>query len=152
MEIIGSQFATPVILNRLYYMRRSLWLWLLLIPAFLFAQEDQKVQRLVGDFGVGQNLNLGETSVSFLGVVSDSRCPKQVICIWAGEAKVLLGIKSGGNYFEKEVVVSGGGTEIPLANELLMEFSHLRPYPETGAKIPQEEYCLRISALFPVED
>lgn len=129
----------------------------ILFPVLLTAQEEQdstavKMERLSGDFGVGGEFNFGKTSVSFLKVISDSRCPKKVICIWAGEAKVLLGIVINGGYFEKEVVVSGGGAEIPLANELLLEVSHLRPYPETGTKIPSEEYCLRISGIFPAED
>ncbi len=108
--------------------------------------------KINGDLGVGQELYFGKASVSFLGVISDSRCPRQVTCIWPGEAKVLLGIKLNGKYYEKEVVVTGGRVDIPLKNDFLLQFSHLRPYPETGAKIPAEEYCLLVSALFPEED
>ena len=135
-------------------MKRIGWLWLLIFPALLLAQEEEdstsvEMIRLAGDFGIGQELNFGKASVNFLGVISDSRCPTQVTCIWPGEAKVLLGVRLNGKYFEKEVVVAGRGAEIPLPNDILMQFSHLRPYPETGAKIPAEDYCLRISALFP---
>ena len=125
-----------------------------MLPVLLMAQKEEdstavEMMRLGGDFGIGQELNFGKTSVNFLGVISDSRCPTQVTCIWPGEAKVLLGIRLNGKYFEKEVVISGRGAEIPLPNDILMQFSHLRPYPETGAEIPAEDYCLRISALFP---
>ena len=133
-------------------MRRILFLWLLVFPALAFAQEEPRVQRFSGDFGVGQDFNFGKTAVSFLGVISDSRCPRQVTCIWPGEAKVLLGITENGKYSEVEVVVSGSGVEIPLANELLLQFSHLRPYPETSAKIDPEAYCLRFSATRPLTD
>lgn len=137
--------------------RKILLLWILLVPAFLVAQEEKdtatvEMETLYDDLGVGRQFNFEEASVNFIKVISDSRCPKKVLCVWAGEAKVLLGIRLDGKYFEKEVVVSGGGAEIPLPNDLLMQVSHLRPYPETGAKIASEEYCLRFSAIFPAED
>ena len=44
-------------------------------------------------------LELGETAVSdsltitFESVVSDSRCPADVVCVWAGEARVRLTVE-----------------------------------------------------------
>ena len=133
-------------------MKGFLWLWLLLFPALVFAQEDTEVQRFSGDLGIGQDFDFGETAVSFLGVVSDSRCPTKVTCIWPGEARVLLGITTNGKYSEMEVIMNGGGVEIPLANDLLLQFSQLRPYPETSVKIPAEAYSLSFSALLPAEN
>lgn len=138
-------------------MKNFTFLLILLFSVTLMAQEEQDTvivqkQILSADFGVGGDFNFGKTSVNFIKVTTDSRCPRQVNCIWAGEAKVLLGFNVNGNYFEKEVVVSGGGADIPLANDLLMQVSQLRPYPETGAGIAPEEYSLRISAVFPAED
>lgn len=104
------------------------------------------------DLEMGKVFQLDQNSVKFIKVISDSRCPKQVHCVWAGEAKVLLGITTNGKYFEKEVIVSGGGTVFALTEDLRMEVSHLRPYPETGAGIPAEEYCLRFAAVFPEEN
>ncbi|NJW54261.1 hypothetical protein HC175_15225, partial [Salinimicrobium sp. CDJ15-91] len=78
----------------------------------------------------------------FLGVISDSRCPKEVTCIWPGEAKVLLGITKNGNYSEKEIVIREGGAEISVAKDVFVQFSQLRPYPETGVKIPADAYCM----------
>lgn len=127
----------------------------ILLPAISFAQEKDSIMvelvRLNADLDVGQDIRIGQTNVKFLEVLSDSRCPRQVTCIWPGEAKLLFGIELNGKYFEKEVVVSELGAELPLAEDLLIKLSHLRPYPETGMKIAPEEYCLRFSAEFPAE-
>lgn len=131
-----------------------LWVWVFLFPVILFAQEEKdsttvEMEKLSADFSIGREFNFGKSSVNFIKVISDSRCPRKVTCIWPGEARILLGIEINGEYFEEEVVLSSSGAEIPLANELLLQVSHLRPYPETGAKIAAEEYCLSISAIFP---
>ena len=115
------------------------------LPALLTAQE--KVLRIATDLEIGQEFLLEQSSVEFLKVLSDSRCPEQVTCIWPGEAKVLLGITFGGRYFEKEVVLSGSGAEFSLSENLQMIATQLRPYPKTAKGIAPEEYCLRIAAV-----
>ena len=123
------------------------------LPLFLGAQDDPQevIASINTNLGIGQQFDLGTAGVEFLKVISDSRCPRQVTCIWPGEAKVLLGVTVNGEYFEKEVVVSGSGAEF-LFGGLEMQVSHLRPYPETPEGIAPEEYCLRFSAVFPKED
>lgn len=135
----------------------KLLVWIFLFPVLLFAQEGKsrsgtEVVQVVQDLGVGREFDLGKTSVSFIKVISDSRCPRKVTCIWPGEARVLLGIKMNGKYLEKELVISGGGAEIPLENELILQVIQLSPYPESGVKIAAEAYCLRLAAKFPAED
>ncbi len=127
------------------------------LPVLAFAQGEKDsamVERvkLDIDLEVGQDLLFGQTKVRFLKVISDSRCPRQVTCIWAGEAKVLLGIELKGEYFEREVVISGSGAELPLAEDFLMQVSHLRPYPETAKGIDPRQYCLRFAAMLSKED
>lgn len=107
---------------------------------------------LSADLEVGQAFLMGQASVEFLKVTSDSRCPTQVTCIWPGEAKVLLGITVGEKYFEKEMVVSGTGGEFAIAEDLQVLVSHLRPYPQTAKPIAPKEYCLRIAAVEEKED
>lgn len=125
---------------------------LFFLPLFSFGQTGKETGKqdqieLTADLGVGQEFFFRSNTVKFLKVISDSRCPRQVTCIWPGEAKVLVGIELNGNYFEKEIVVSGGVTEFWLTNDLLMQVSHLRPYPETAKGIPLEQYCLRFTAV-----
>jgi hypothetical protein len=55
-----------------------------------------------------------DVEVGFIEVTADSRCPKDVTCIWAGEVKVRLSIRSGSSegtrheVRETESVVAGG--------------------------------------------
>ena len=129
-------------------------LCLLIFPLFLMAQDapQSEVTGISTDLGIGNWFKVEQVSVKFIKVISDSRCPRQVNCIWPGEAKVLLGITENGEYFEKEVIVSGSGAEFLLSKDLQILVAHLRPYPETGKGIPPEEYCLRLAADFEMED
>ena len=63
------------------------------LPVLAFGQGEKDsvmVERvkLDIDLEVGQDLLFGQTKVRVLKVISESRCPRQVTCIWAGEAKV----------------------------------------------------------------
>lgn len=100
----------------------------------------------------GELLNFGNKSIKFLKVISDSRCPKGVTCIWAGEAKLLVGVFEGGKFL-KEMIVSHSPSEIPYnipLNFSLEEIAYsisgleLFPYPTTKAEIPEGEYFLKI--------
>lgn len=93
----------------------------------------------------GQHFELEEFSLEFLGVTSDSRCPKQVTCIWPGEAKILLGIRGNGKYQEKEVVIAGGRVVLTIIEDLEIQVLQLSPYPETATGIAPEAYCLRFA-------
>jgi hypothetical protein len=125
---------------------------LFFVPHLLLAQDKpEDKMSLTADLEIGNVLKFEKSSIEFLKVVSDSRCPRQVTCIWQGEAKVLLGIELGGKYIEKEIVVSGGIAEIPLTKNLLVKVSNLQPYPQTGAGIAPEEYNIKIAAIFPAE-
>lgn len=127
----------------------------ILFPAFSFGQVEKDSAAVVETrtrLGVGQDFLFGKTGVKFVKVLSDSRCPKQVTCIWAGEAKVLLRITTGGEYIEKEVIVSGSGAELALEDDLQLLISRLRPYPEAAKGIPSEEYCLSIATVPSRED
>ena len=134
-------------------MKKKLFTFLVCLPTFLFAQDDlqEEAGGINTSLQVEESFNLGQAGVKFLKLISDSRCPKQVTCIWQGEAKVLLGISINGEYFEKEVVISGSGGK-QFFDGLNMLFSHLRPYPETALKIAPEEYRLGFSTVFPAAD
>lgn len=127
------------------------------VPATLFAQKEEggkpdDVMKINTELGVGQEWSIGGMEISFLKVISDSRCPRRVTCIWPGEAKVLLGIKLKGRYFEKELKTSGEAAKFSLLNDILIKIDYLSPYPEVPEGIASEEYCLSFSAFFEAED
>ena len=41
---------------------------------------------------VRERAQLGNLQIRFIGVPEDSRCPLDVECVWAGNAKIVLGV------------------------------------------------------------
>ena len=97
----------------------------------------------------GGFFTLDEVSIFFKEVISDSRCPKQVTCIWAGEAKVLLEIYENGKFLENRIISSAGENSIQQfsAAGILYNITgfQLLPYPEVHSKKIKPEYTLRLS-------
>lgn len=75
--------------------------------------------------------------VELVGVVTDSRCPRDVTCMWAGEVKVLVSIRDN----EKPPTrheISEGGHEI--AGDYRLSVVRVQPEPVASGKIPPESY------------
>ena len=104
----------------------------------------QKVIVLEQEF----KLKIGESAearreglkVEFDSVAEDSRCPKGVNCVWAGNAKILLKVKK--NAAEPANVELNTNINPKTSRYLEYEFSlkELKPYPESEATIKSSEY------------
>lgn len=93
------------------------------------------------------SLKLGETrqlkntnlKVIWKKLINDSRCPKDVACVWAGEVNILIAVSDQKNEAEVKlklppVDISG----VPVLNSLYMiELLNVKPYPGT-AKTEEE--------------
>ncbi|MCH7626528.1 MAG: PKD domain-containing protein, partial [Chloroflexi bacterium] len=94
---------------------------------------------------LGLELNIAE-------VLEDSRCPADVLCIWAGRARVLIGVTSQGEDLGRHELGLEGGSESSGAatiGDFEMRLVALDPYPgTTGGVIQRDEYTasLLISA------
>lgn len=94
---------------------------------------------------VGQRAHVGSLTLEFLSVVQDSRCPVNVQCITAGNAKVQIRIKDDkGEWITAElntttqpISVVHGGQEIRLLEIL--------PKPREGATPKQSDYIASFS-------
>ena len=108
----------------------------------------------------------GDKEIRFKKIVSDSRCPKKVTCIWAGEVKVLVEFYEDGKLKGDKIItgtnISMGDNEIIAgANISLAEFFNnsefkikkvvVTPYPEAGRKIGLEEYSVELSVSEAIE-
>jgi hypothetical protein len=86
-----------------------------------------------------------DISIKFVSVATDSRCPKGVTCIWAGEAKCNMRVTQNGQ--TRDVILTqSGSTESQMqgfAGNYGVTFS-LSPYPESGHTINPAEYVLSI--------
>ena len=91
---------------------------------------------------VGQEARVGGTVllVTFLGVTNDSRCPSDVMCVWAGNAAVAIATRVAMGPTVRHVLnttldprsADVGGYRVTLAG--------LRPYPVSTSRIPADRY------------
>jgi hypothetical protein len=93
----------------------------------------------------GQSVSIkGENlTIKFDKVTNDSRCPTDVQCIWAGEAKCQMSITSNGSVSTVVLTVSGGSET--TGQELIQNYKanfQLQPYPEAGKQIAEKDYKL----------
>jgi hypothetical protein len=83
--------------------------------------------------------------IRFLELVDDSRCPEDIDCIWAGNAKIKIEVRSGRNRREtfelnsmtEPKVVTYAGYEISLAD--------LTPHPRSNIRINRNGYVATFS-------
>ena len=79
----------------------------------------------------------GSFEVRFVGVTEDSRCPSDAQCIWAGEVKLTLALKAGGNEVPEREVKEAESTT--LAGRKLTVVRVL-PYPVSTKRIAPDDY------------
>lgn len=66
---------------------------------------------------------------TFLEVVEDSRCPRDVQCIQAGRAVVRVRVLRDGDLVEEELIVDGRGVTTDRGPLMVLG---LEPYPDTS--------------------
>jgi hypothetical protein len=97
---------------------------------------------------VGQKASIagGDLRVEFVDVVADSRCPKDVVCVWAGEVKCLVELVSAGSA-ERVEFTQPGLTSDPSRQAFKgYDFSFtVAPYPEAGQQISRGDYRLKLT-------
>jgi hypothetical protein len=78
--------------------------------------------------------------IRFNAVSSESRCPSDVQCVWAGNAIVSLSLASSG-------IASGSATLNTTLDPKFTDYAGyritllgLKPYPKSGSKIPAADY------------
>ncbi|MFC1944317.1 hypothetical protein ACFLX5_02315 [Chloroflexota bacterium] len=90
---------------------------------------------------------LGEgLSIRFDEVIEDSRCPKDVVCIWEGRVSCVVQVIEGDS--THEMVLTEQGMSDGYATETYGEYRidfHVEPYPEEADDISQEEYRLLLT-------
>jgi len=79
----------------------------------------------------------------FVEVVNDSRCPKGVQCIWAGEVSSLVELGIQGQ--QKSLVLTQSGSD--QAENKVLDYNitfDVQPYPEASKTIRNKDYRLRV--------
>ena len=78
--------------------------------------------------------------VCFDSIVTDSRCPVDVVCVWAGEAVAGFRLNMSGKQYYIEMKLNSD----TLIGDYTLEFENLLPYPNTKIKINPEDYVAEI--------
>lgn len=130
-----------------------LMLALILIPASLGAAcGDSPTEPTTVPLGQPFDLRAGQSAVvpgglkvTFDRVVSDSRCPLDAICVWAGEAVLALKLARGAEApVERELRADSASPEISHL-EYRIKAIRIAPYPRSNQKTPSEEFVATLS-------
>ncbi len=82
-----------------------------------------------------------DLKVKFDSVLDDSRCPKDVTCVWAGDAKVLITVRRGnGEASKMELHTNGQFAQIGKYQQYVIKLVALDPYPRTSVKGKPSDY------------
>ncbi|HWK52531.1 MAG TPA: hypothetical protein VNR40_21700 [Steroidobacter sp.] len=103
-------------------------------PAPRQAELDQEVLLAPGErvvFGPQQ------LDVEFVRVSEDSRCPSDLLCVWAGEAKVQVSTRSGAAEAVSHEITACQSAAI---GELRLTIVQVQPEPISDRAISPEDY------------
>lgn len=90
--------------------------------------------------GAAVRVDAAGLTVGFAGVGSDSRCPKDVQCMWEGDAGVLIWVAAeAGERADYELHTSRGDRQI-RHGEYVVALEGLDPYPVSTVSIAPEDY------------
>jgi hypothetical protein len=92
----------------------------------------------------GQQARLMRTKlrITFMNVKDDSRCPKDVTCVWAGNATVRLWVTDGrgGKSLTLNTNKSPTLSDEAQYQEYKIKLVDLSPYPRSDQKIAKSDY------------
>ncbi len=89
-------------------------------------------------------VNGSPTRITFNQVRDDSRCPKSVVCVWEGDARIELTVSRKGSPSETAVLsLSSPGNEAQ-AGGLSVRFVALAPYPATPEPSAPRQYVAEL--------
>jgi hypothetical protein len=122
-------------------------LFLLSIFAFLLFGSFSAVSAKQIQVQINNETRINGLRIKFIDMIEDSRCPTDTQCIWAGNAKITIGLSSGGrsakqfelnsNLKPKSIVFSG--YEIKLVK--------LTPVPRSNIRIRKDGYVVTLSVV-----
>jgi len=93
---------------------------------------------------VGDVVAVGGTDLSIVfRDVSDSRCPRKVMCFWAGEARVALILRTSSGSDTVDVPVPSSSQ----AGAWRADALEITPYPEDPTPIPRDQYRLTLRVV-----
>ena len=96
---------------------------------------------------IGESLSVGsnELRAAFIEISEDSRCPSDVVCIWAGQVVVLVALEVGGDDLYSDNLIVGNAEEsAKKIGDYMVEAIVVDPYPVSTGTIAQSDYILTL--------
>lgn len=91
-------------------------------------------QKVVGSNGI---------SMKFESVIEDSRCPADVNCIWAGNAKIRIHLSKNGRKLTAELDTMGNNTAVTFYGYSI-KLVGLTPEPRSNVRIDRNGYMAKL--------
>ncbi len=105
-------------------------------------QPDGTFTLQVGDRA---KVNNGDFVVHFVSVPQDSRCPVDVVCVWAGDAVVRLDLTSSGWTRQHDLHTNSSVGAVSAEHDgHVLELIELTPAPRSNQSIGQGDYTARM--------
>ena len=87
--------------------------------------------------------------ITFNRVTEDSRCPVDVTCVWAGDAKIELAIARDGAATEKRIIsITAPNNEVTVG-DLTIRFVALAPVSRQSEPSSSRQYVAQLTILIP---
>ncbi len=109
-----------------------------------FAQAQNQMQLRVGQ---QKSMANGKVRVKFISVMEDSRCPADVDCVWAGNAKVKIQVWVRGGETKIFELGTNGGEKAGQADAYRVELVSLTPARHSKKKIRRNDYRATFSII-----
>ena len=135
-------------------MKRSILLIVIFITSFSFSQDSTKTRKaetpiITCKVYLGKSIVVENYEIEFIEVLQDSRCPKGVSCIWAGEVVILVDLFEDGKKVERKKITLNPKIELQnrignlfFSDKLSLSVQNVLPYPTAKAKKQSNAYYL----------
>jgi hypothetical protein len=113
----------------------------------LETEKKIKVPEILTMVNLLDHIEVGAYTLTFTAVESDGRCPKQVTCVWPGEANIVIEINDGTDTEKYRISVPALGfhREILSTGSHKVYLKNIEPYPiKPDAKLEAYKLILKI--------
>ena len=97
---------------------------------------DEEIQI---EFGESITLEKGKLTIKFKSLVGDSRCPQGVVCVWAGNAEVILEVSKN-----KIALNTTLDPRQQVVGDYNIQLRDVIPDPKAGEELKPEDYSIKI--------
>jgi len=134
-------------------MKKFIFILFALIGIAGFSQNESVTSpKIAIKVALGETISIENHQIKFVKVLEDSRCPKDVTCIWAGRARVQIEVsQKEEDSLIKELIFGqvrqGESKDLTLfsTEDKKVVGISLKPYPTTENSGSEKEYQLLVS-------